>query len=339
MKPLVISAPWPRSLDLIFTDAARRQLHDSYEIVETTALDLETLPEKVIADARYILGQPPISEGLLARMTALRAVLNVESNLLDNMPYPRRFERGIHVLTTGAVFAMPVAELGLGLALDLARGITEADLAFREGREAWGGEGNSAARLLSGSEIGLVGFGDLGRALRRVLTGFNATLRVKDPWLPPSLLREQGVIPAPLDTVLESSDTIFVVAAVTSENRHFLGAEAFAKMRRGAGFVLLSRADVVDFDAMLDAVRAGQIRAASDVFPQEPVAPDDPLRRMPGLLRSAHRAGALDRAFKEMGDMVLEDMALMDRGLPPMRCKRAERETAQRMQSRPVSTN
>ncbi|MEM1342242.1 MAG: hydroxyacid dehydrogenase, partial [Pseudomonadota bacterium] len=90
---------------------------------------------------------------------------------------------------------------------------------------------------------------------------------------------------------------------------------------------------------MLDAVRAGQIRAASDVFPQEPVAPDDPLRRMPGLLRSAHRAGALDRAFKEMGDMVLEDMALMDRGLPPMRCKRAERETAQRMQSRPVSTN
>ena len=54
---------------------------------------------------------------------------------------------------------------------------------------------------------------------------------------------------------------------------------------------------------------------------------------------SAHRAGALDSAFKKMGDMVLEDMALMDRGLPPMRCKRAERETVSRMRSKPVSVN
>ncbi len=52
-----------------------------------------------------------------------------------------------------------------------------------------------------------------------------------------------------------------------------------------------------------------------------------------------HRAGALDVAFKRMGDMVLEDMDLMDRGLPPMRCKRAERETVSRMRSRPVSRN
>ncbi|RYF45894.1 MAG: hydroxyacid dehydrogenase, partial [Cytophagaceae bacterium] len=53
----------------------------------------------------------------------------------------------------------------------------------------------------------------------------------------------------------------------------------------------------------------------------------------------AHRAGALDIAFTRMGDMVLEDMALMDHGLPPMRCKRAERETVSRMRSRPVDKN
>ena len=87
------------------------------------------------------------------------------------------------------------------------------------------------------------------------------------------------------------------------------------------------------------AVESGHILAASDVFPEEPLAKDHPVRRLPHFLRSAHRAGALDIAFKRMGDMVLEDMALMDRGLPPIRGKRAERETVRRMRSRPVTTN
>jgi phosphoglycerate dehydrogenase-like enzyme len=132
---------------------------------------------------------------------------------------------------------------------------------------------------------------------------------------------------------------IFVAAAVTGENRGFLGAEAFARMRPGAAFILLSRADVVDFEALMATVAAGRIVAASDVFPDEPLPADHPVRRLPGFLRSAHRAGALDVAFKRMGDMVLEDMALIDRGLPPRRCKRAERETVGRMRSRPVTTN
>jgi phosphoglycerate dehydrogenase-like enzyme len=96
---------------------------------------------------------------------------------------------------------------------------------------------------------------------------------------------------------------------------------------------------VVDFDALMAAVASGRIRAASDVFPQEPMPPDHPVRSLPGFLRSAHRAGALDLAFRRMGDMVLEDMGLLDRGLPPVRCKRAERETVERLRSRPVSVN
>ena len=127
---------------------------------------------------------------------------------------------------------------------------------------------------------------------------------------------------------------------MTSENQGFLGADAFAKMRKGAAFILLSRAGVVDF-AGADGRRcaSGHIVAASDVFPEEPLARDHPVRTLPGFLRSAHRAGALDIAFKRMGDMVLEDMDLIDRGLPPMRCKRAERETVSRMRSKPVSRN
>ena len=192
---------------------------------------------------------------------------------------------------------------------------------------------------MTGADVGIIGFGDLGRALNRLLAGFRCNIKAHDPWLPPSILQDHQVTPASLDEVLEQSDHIFVMAAVTTDNRGFLGAEAFARMRRGAALILLSRADVVDFDALLDAVERGHITAASDVFPEEPMPADHRVRKLDGFLRSAHRAGAMDVAFKQMGDMVLEDMDLMDRGLPPVRCKRAERETAGRMRSRPVARN
>src|SRR5262249_31385983 len=141
----------------------------------------------------------------------------------------------------------------------------DADLAFRNGDELWGGDSNRGARLISGSDIGIVGFGDLGKALNRVLSGFRARIKVYDPWLPPSLLADHGVSPASLNEVLSESDFVFVVAAVTSENEGFLGAEAFASMRKGTIFVLLSRAGVVDFPALMSAVGSGHILAASDV--------------------------------------------------------------------------
>ena len=157
---------------------------------------MASLEDHVLQSARFVLGQPPISSETLAKMQNLRAVLNVESNLIDNMPYDTLFRRGIHVLTTGAVFAVPVAEIGLAFALDLARGVIEADNDFRSGTEKWGGDGNAEARLLSGADVGIIGFGDLGRALNRLLKGFRTNTKVFDPWLPPSILEDHGVVPA-----------------------------------------------------------------------------------------------------------------------------------------------
>ena len=338
-RPLILSCPLPRTLPLLFAPDRLAELRARYRIVETTDEALPDLPDAVLAEARYIIGQPPLDGATLARLAGLRCIFNVESNLLNNMPYDAVFARGIHVVTTGAVFAQPVAEIGLGFALSLLRNIHGADADFRAGRELWGGEGNGSARLLTGAEVGILGFGDLGRACARVLAGFQPRLRVFDPWLPPSRLREAGAEAADLETVMAQSDVVFCTAAVTSENRGFLGAAAFAAMRRGAIFLLLSRADVVDFDALMAAVRAGHILAASDVFPEEPLSADHPVRSIPGFLLSAHRAGALDVAFRRMGEMVLEDLALLDRGLPPMVCKRAERETVARFRSRPVAVN
>jgi len=336
MKPLVLCAPEPRALDQIFTPEALATLRARYRLHETDAAAVARLPRETLAEARYILGQPPLDAAAIEAMPNLRAILNVESNLLQNMPYAPLFERGIHVLTTGQVFAQPVAEIGLGFALALARQIVDADLAFREGREEWGLDGARRSRLLMGSDIGLVGYGELGRALHRLLTPFRARLRVFDPWLPDAVIAEAGAEPAPLDTVLAGSDFVFVVASVTSENQGLLGRDAFARMRPGAAFILLSRAGVVDFDALMAAVAAGRIVAASDVYPEEPLPPGHPVRTLPGFLRSAHRAGALAVALTRMGDMVLDDMALMDRDLPPARLKRAERETVARMRSKPV---
>jgi phosphoglycerate dehydrogenase-like enzyme len=337
--PLVISAPEPRTLELIFKPDALERFRSRYRIVETDADKLAALPAAELAAARYIVGQPPLSAETIAQMASLRCIFNVETNLLNNMPYELLFQRGIHVVTTGLVFAEPVAELGLAMALNLARDIVDADLDFRHGMERWGGDGNKTARLISGSEIGIIGFGDLGKALNRLLQGFRAKIRVHDPWLPPSVLSDHGVEPASLDTVLAESDFVFVVASVTSDNQGFLGARSFARMRKGAAFILLSRAGVVDFEALMQAVHEGHIVAASDVFPEEPLPRDHQVRKLPGFIRSAHRAGALDIAFKRMGDMVLEDMDLIDRGLPPIRCKRAERETVSKMRSKPVDRN
>jgi phosphoglycerate dehydrogenase-like enzyme len=338
-KALVLSCPLPRSLELIFHAEQEARLRAEYEVVETSDETLAGLPDAVLGRAKYIIGQPPLSSETLARLKNLKCVFNVESNLMQNMPYDEAFARGIHVVTTGQVFAEPVTEIGLGFAIALARDIVEADVAFGSGDELWGGDGNVNAHLLSGSDVGIVGFGDLGKALLRLLAGFRAKVRIHDPWMPASTIREHGAESASLADILTKSETVFVVAAVTSENENFLGREAFASMRKGAAFILLSRAGVVDFDALMDAVESGHIVAASDVFPEEPLALEHRVRGLKGFIRSAHRAGALDIAFKRMGDMVLEDMALLEKGLPPMRCKRAERETVARMRSKPVARN
>ncbi|XDB00142.1 hydroxyacid dehydrogenase [Sulfitobacter sp. LCG007] len=338
-RPVVIAAPEPRTLELIFRPDALDTLRGRYDIVECAAPDIADLPEATLAGARYLIGQPDISEGLAARMTSLRCIFNVEGNFTATLPYQALFARGIHVVTPSSVFALPVAELGLALALDLMRGVSDADRAFREGTEVWGLEGNRRARLLTGAEVGIVGFGNLGRTLLRLLSPFRVRARIHDPWLPPSVILDAGAEPATLDAVLSQSDVVFVVAGITSENRGSLGADAFASMRPGSAFILLSRAEAVDFDALAEAVASGHVIAASDVFPFEPMPPDHPVRRLDGMIHSAHRAGALDSAFRQMGDYVLEDMALLDRSLPPLRCTRAERETVAKLQSRPVTLN
>ena len=86
-------------------------------------------------------------------------------------------------------------------------------------------------------------------------------------------------------------------------------------------------------------LKKGDIYAALDVFPEEPVKKNDPIRKLKNVLFSAHRAGALDEAFKEMGNIVFEDMKLISKNLNPRFCKKALRKTVHLLRSKPVAIN
>ena len=101
----------------------------------------------------------------------------------------------------------------------------------------------------------------------------------------------------------------------------------------------MSRAAVMNFKDFYSRAKKGDIFAALDVFPTEPVNKNDPIRKLKNILFSAHRAGALNGAFTEMGDIVYEDMMLIMKNLPPRLCKRAERETVGLLRSKPISIN
>ena len=127
-----------------------------------------------------------------------------------------------------------------------------------------------------------------------------------------------------------------MLATVTAESAHLLDEPRLRQIRPGARVVLVSRAAVVDYDALLAAVCAGRFLAAVDVWPEEPLPADHPARTLEGLVLSAHRAGGIPEAFSAIGDMVLDDLGQIARGLPPVRMQVAARELVGRYRNKPV---
>jgi phosphoglycerate dehydrogenase-like enzyme len=170
-----------------------------------------------------------------------------------------------------------------------------------------------------------------------LLRPFDCHIRAYDPWLPDEYVRALGCEAASLEDVFRRSRLVFIVVGVTSQNQGFLGAQQFASMQRGSGIVLVSRAAVVDFDAMLDFAEKGHIRFATDVFPEEPLPSEHRARRTSNSILCGHQAGALETAIRRIGKMVVADAELIARGLPPIMCKLAQAETVALFRSRPIN--
>jgi phosphoglycerate dehydrogenase-like enzyme len=339
-KPAVLIDPQPRTVDLIFDAETQRKLSS---IADLTVFDAGPMPaemlEKALPRATILIGQTDLPRERLERASKLRAIFNVEGNFLPNIDYDFCFSRGIRVLVASPAFAVAVAEMSLALALDLARGISKNDRAFRQGKEEYGLSSNRDSFLFTGCRVGIIGFGDLARAFRPLIRPFGCPVKVYDPWLPEREILLHNCTPAGLDEVLSSSDAVFVFATVTSENQGFLGKRELGLIRSGGIFILMSRAGVVDFEALTDAARSGHVKVATDVFPEEPFAKDHPIRSMPDVVLSAHRSGGIQEAFYEIGRMVLADVELLLSGLPPISCRVAQPETVSRLRSKAVKVS
>ncbi len=333
-KPIAVVDPFPRTMDEIFSESDLARLHDIASIV--WARD-DAMPENEFAlalqEAEVVITGRWGRNEALTDASQLRAIIDVTGAFPLDLDYEQCAARSIRVLSVAPAFGRQVAEMGLGLALAAARGITVGDRRFREGTEEYLHAGNTDTFMLYGQPVGMIGYGGLAMALQPLLTPFGVRIRAYDPWLGDGYLRHCGVEPAGLEEVLETSRVIFVMAAPSRENVAMLSRERLSKIQPGAVLVLLSRAHVVDFDAMTDLAAAGRFKVATDVFPTEPLAADHPIRDVDDAVLSAHLAGSVREGLWEIGEMVCDDLEAIVRGLPPLRLQNAEPELARRYAS------
>ena len=333
--PLIFMDPFPRNEAMVYTPDCADELGRMGQVVAHWGSRApDHLVEEHLADMVVLVGQTAMPRERLDRAPKLRAILNVKANWEPNIDYGACHARGIQVLSAAPAMAPAVAEFCLGQAIMLMRGLHRADALFRAGDEAYGIAGNSCARSLYGAEVALVGYGNLGRALAPLLRPFGVRPMVHDPWLSDGYLRAQGVEPVSLDQAVSGADVLFLLAGVTSDNEGFLDRAKLETIRRDACVILASRAEIVDFDALLELAGAGAFRAAVDVFPQEPVPASDPARAVPNVLFSSHLAGGIEASYARIREMMLDDISQILQGFPPMRMQRAEPKLAARMRSR-----
>ncbi len=338
-KPVVILKPAPQLRDRIFTPAAMDRMRDHFTVIDLEENPSDAAWDAALPEAIAIIGQPDLDTATLALAKNLRAIMNVEGNFFPNVDYQAAFARGIRVLGCGPAYSQAVAEFSLGLALDIARGISREDRAARVGTESYFSQKTSDAILLRHANVGIIGFGNLGRALRPLLTPFSPRIRVYDPWIPAAVLREMDVEPTGLDDLLKTSTFVFMFATATTDSEHLLNAHRLAMLPDGARLVIVSRAAVVDYDALLPELTSGRLFAGIDVWPQEPIPAEDPYRAVENLVISGHRAGSLTAAFESIGEMVLDDLELVAAGLPPARMQVAAPELVGRYRNRPVTAS
>jgi phosphoglycerate dehydrogenase-like enzyme len=338
-SPLILLDPHPRRVDSIFDGPTRERLEKLGRVVWHDGSPASAAHiDKYLPEAAAIIGQTSLDKARLDRAPNLRAIFNVESNFLPNIDYAECHRRGIPVLSTAPVFAKPVAEMALCMALSLARRVHEADASMRAGSETLYGEGdNQDSILLHGRPVALVGCGNVGRALLPLLRPFGGEILVCDPWIPGNVLAEMKVTPASLDECFSRAAAVFILAAVTTENAGKIGRSHFGLMQKGGIVVLASRAAVVNFDELLDAAASGRIRAGIDVWPEEPIPAGHRARRTANTLLQAHRAGNIPEIWPSMGQIVVGDLEDILQGRAPTRCQKAVLETVLKLRSKPIS--
>jgi len=225
---------------------------------------------------------------------------------VDNVDVEAATRRGIVVANAPESTVTSAAEHTVGLLVALARNIPQAHAAMKQGRwerSAWGGV------ELEGKTLGVLGFGRIGQQVARRALGLGMRVVAFDPFVAKERFRELGAERA------ESPDEGLAVAGVltlhlplTGETRGFLGREAIAKLPDGARVINAARGELVDEEALIDALRSGKLAAAAvDVYAQEPYS--GPLLELDNVVATPHLAASTEEAQDRAGVIVAEQVA------------------------------
>jgi phosphoglycerate dehydrogenase-like enzyme len=325
-KPVIVVDAFWRQIDELFAPEDWAALNEISEVV--WGRDEKMPPDLLDANASrmscYIALRPALTPEQLAAASELKAIIEVGGAFPPTVDYNTCFARGIEVLSCAPGFRNSVAEMAMAMVLAGGRGLVEEHEAFRQGREHWLADNTATDFSLYGQRVGFVGFGSIGRECARLLAPFRPVIRAYDPWLAPEIASAAGAELTGLEDVMRESRCVIVAATPTRENHGLINEEMIALLPERALLVIISRAHLVDFAAMERAVAAGRIRVATDVFPEEPLPTDHPLRRMSNLILSPHRAAAVKDGRRLIGSMILADLRLMFDGKPPRSLQRAQ---------------
>ena len=327
-KPKVLFDPHWRSVDELFSSRVLSDLTSRCEVIwgRNDPMPRDAF-DTALSDADILITTAPVlNDDVLDRAPKLRMVIEVEGAFPASIDYPACAARGVEVLCCAPGFRQSVAEMGLAMALAGARGLVQEHEAMRRGEESWLSDHAGRDFTLFGAKVGFVGFGQIAREISRLLSPFGVSVSASDPWLPENVAKAFQVEMVSLDTLMKSSRLLFITAVPTAENKHMINDDLLALMPGGALLVLLSRAHLIDFDALRARVASGQIRAAVDVFPKEPMDANDPIRSSENMILSPHRAAAVDGGRHLIGEMIRDDVFAFLDGQRKRRLSRADPE-------------
>ncbi|TPJ43054.1 oxidoreductase [Mesorhizobium sp. B2-5-13] len=274
-----------------------------------------------IGDAEILVTQlAPLSEGMMRRLPSLKLVAVSRGGPI-NIDMAAAKAHGITVVNVPGRNATAVAEFTIGAILAETRLIRVGHEALRKGE--WRGDlyrADRTGRELGEMTVGVVGYGNIGTKVVRLLRAFGCHVLVSDPYVQLSAEdRNAGVELVALDDLLSRADVVTLHSRVTGETRGLIGKETIARMKPGVIFVNTARGPLVDYDALYEALVSGQIASAMlETFAVEPVPSDWPLLQLPNVTLTPHIAGASVRTVTYAAEQAAEEVRRYLAGLPPV---------------------
>lgn len=274
-----------------------------------------------VADAQVLVTHlAPLSESIFAKLPALKLVA-VSRGGPVNIDMQAAARRGVTVVNTPGRNASAVAEFTIGAIITETRNITKGHDALRQG--VYRGDlyrADVAGDELSDLAVGVIGYGNVGNRVVRLLRAFGCRILVHDPYVQLSPDDAQaGVEHVSLQQILAESDVVTLHPRVTEETRGMMDATAFASMKPGATLINTARGPLVDYDALYEVLRDGHLRGAMlETFSIEPVPPEWPLLKLPNVTLTPHIAGASLKTVRIAAAKAAEEVRRWLEGEPPL---------------------